>query len=36
MEEPIGTIVLALTLFVMLIGVIGTIVPIIPGTLLES
>jgi uncharacterized protein YqgC (DUF456 family) len=33
-EEPLNTIVLALTLFVMLIGIIGTVLPVIPGTLL--
>lgn len=34
MKEPLDTIVLALTLFVMLLGLIGTVLPIIPGTVL--
>ncbi len=33
MEEPLYSMVLALTLVVMLIGVIGTVLPIIPGTI---
>jgi uncharacterized protein YqgC (DUF456 family) len=32
--EPANTIVLALTLLVMVIGLIGTVLPIIPGTIL--
>jgi uncharacterized protein YqgC (DUF456 family) len=32
-EEPLYSMVLALTLVVMLIGVIGTVLPIIPGTI---
>jgi len=34
MEEPLYTIALVLTLVVMLIGVIGTVLPVIPGTIL--
>ncbi|HSR32248.1 MAG TPA: DUF456 domain-containing protein [Anaerolineae bacterium] len=34
MEEPLNTIVLILTLIVMLVGVIGIVLPIIPGTIL--
>ena len=34
MEEPIQTIVLVVTAIAMLIGVIGTVLPIIPGTIL--
>jgi uncharacterized protein YqgC (DUF456 family) len=34
MEEPVGTIVLVLTLMVMLVGLIGIVLPIIPGTIL--
>jgi uncharacterized protein YqgC (DUF456 family) len=33
-EEPVNTIILALTLLVMLVGLIGIILPIIPGTIL--
>jgi uncharacterized protein len=32
MEEPITTIVLALTLVVMLVGLLGTFLPVVPGT----
>ena len=32
MEEPIATIVLALALFAMLVGLIGIVLPVIPGT----
>lgn len=34
MEEPLNTIVLALTLLVMLVGLIGIVVPVLPGTVL--
>ncbi|MFC2046275.1 DUF456 domain-containing protein [Chloroflexota bacterium] len=34
MNEPLDTIVLVLAVFVMLVGLIGTVVPIIPGTVL--
>lgn len=34
MEEPLNTIVLVLTLIVMLVGLIGIVLPIIPGTIL--
>jgi hypothetical protein len=34
MTEPLGTMVLILTLLVMLVGVIGTVAPVIPGTIL--
>lgn len=34
MEEPINVIVLVITLLIMLVGVIGTVLPIIPGTIL--
>lgn len=34
MTEPLGTIVLILTLLVMLIGVIGTVAPVLPGAIL--
>jgi uncharacterized protein YqgC (DUF456 family) len=34
MEAPLGTIVLILTLVVMLIGLIGIVLPVIPGTIL--
>lgn len=33
MEEPVTTIVLAVTLIVMLVGLIGTVLPVIPGTI---
>jgi uncharacterized protein YqgC (DUF456 family) len=33
-EEPVNTIVLTLTLLAMLVGVIGIVLPIIPGTVL--
>lgn len=34
MEEPLQTIVLVLALLVMFVGLIGTVVPVIPGTVL--
>jgi uncharacterized protein YqgC (DUF456 family) len=34
MEEPISTIVFVLTLFIMVIGLIGIVLPVIPGILL--
>ena len=34
MEEPLNTIVLVLTSLVMLVGLIGTVLPVIPGTIL--
>jgi uncharacterized protein YqgC (DUF456 family) len=34
MEEPVHVIVLTLTLLVMLVGVIGIVLPILPGTIL--
>ena len=34
MEEPLNTIVLVLALLVMSVGLIGTVVPVIPGTIL--
>lgn len=34
MKEPLGTIVLVLTLLVMLVGLIGIVLPVIPGTVL--
>lgn len=34
MGEPINTIVLVLALIVMLVGLIGTVLPVIPGTIL--
>ncbi len=34
MTEPLGTIVLILTLLIMLVGVIGTVLPVLPGTIL--
>lgn len=34
MEEPVQVIVLTLTLLVMLVGVIGIVLPVIPGTIL--
>jgi uncharacterized protein YqgC (DUF456 family) len=34
MEESINTIVLVLTLFIMIVGLIGIVLPIIPGTVL--
>jgi uncharacterized protein YqgC (DUF456 family) len=33
-EEPIGVVVLVLTFLIMLVGLIGTVLPIIPGTIL--
>ncbi len=33
MEEPVTTIVLAVTLIVMLVGLIGIVLPVIPGTI---
>jgi uncharacterized protein YqgC (DUF456 family) len=33
-EEPLNTIVLVLTFLVMLVGLIGTVLPVIPGTVL--
>jgi len=33
-EEPLNTIVLVLTSLVMLVGLIGTVLPVIPGTIL--
>jgi uncharacterized protein YqgC (DUF456 family) len=33
-KEPVATIVLILTLFVMLVGLIGIVLPVIPGTVL--
>lgn len=34
MEEPVATIVLAVTLLVMLIGLLGTFLPVVPGSIL--
>ena len=34
MEEPISVVVLVLTFLIMLVGLIGTVLPIIPGTIL--
>jgi uncharacterized protein YqgC (DUF456 family) len=34
LEEPLNTIVLVLAFLIMLVGLIGTVVPVIPGTLL--
>lgn len=34
MREPAGTIILTLTLFIMLLGLIGIVLPIVPGTVL--
>ena len=34
MEEPINVVVLVLTFLIMLVGLIGTVLPIIPGTIL--
>ena len=34
MEEPLNTIVLVLAFLLMLVGLIGTVVPVIPGTIL--
>lgn len=34
MKEPAGTIALVLTLFTMLVGLIGIVVPVLPGTIL--
>jgi uncharacterized protein YqgC (DUF456 family) len=34
LEEPLNTIILVLAFLLMLVGLIGTVVPIIPGTLL--
>lgn len=34
MEEPLNTIILVLALLVMSVGLIGTVVPVIPGTIL--
>ncbi|MFC2023846.1 DUF456 domain-containing protein [Chloroflexota bacterium] len=34
MTQPLGTVALVLALIVMLVGVIGTVVPVIPGTVL--
>ena len=34
MAEPLGSIVLALALLVMVVGLIGTVLPVIPGTIL--
>lgn len=34
MEEPLHTLILILTFLLMLVGLIGTVVPVIPGTIL--
>ena len=34
MEEPISVVVLVITFLIMLVGLIGTVLPIIPGTIL--
>ena len=34
MEEPVSVVVLVLTFLIMLVGLIGTVLPIIPGTIL--